>query len=81
MANAGGSTLLKGETPLSRVERPGNREMGFESPRCSGSSKDALVTPRRHGLADNEDNRGECRKDYIDPNRQVAGSNPAGPNI
>jgi hypothetical protein len=59
-----GSTLLKGETPLSSAERPGNREMGFESPGCSRSSR--TLSPPLVATAHMNDDRGECRKDYMD---------------
>ena len=71
--------MLQAETRKSRVERlrssNAEREMGFESPRCSGSSRtfSSLLSPRP-----DTNITANAGKDYID-NAAVAGSNPACP--
>jgi len=47
VANADGITLYTGETPMSGVERLGNRKMRFESARCNAQRTiSSLLSPR-----------------------------------
>ena len=69
--------IATGATRQSRVERPGNREMGFESP-----ARSVAQGRSRHPSSQRPFNRTIAANAGVTTsttNRQVAGSSPAGP--